>query len=132
MATRAKTLEFETTLAEDGSFTAAGAALSPPAEWSAEALVLAGLIRCSLASLRFHAQRAGFAVGATSAGARGAVTRRDADERYAFTEIDVELTATLEPAPTQEQVADLVVRAERGCFVGASLVAKPRYTWHVS
>jgi hypothetical protein len=28
------------------------------------------------------------------------------------------------------EVAELLAKAERDCFVGASLVAKPSYTWH--
>jgi uncharacterized OsmC-like protein len=99
------------------------------AEWTPEHLVLAGLIRCTLESLRFHASRAGIDfVASASASAR--VTRRDDDERYAFVEIAADFDLELEPTP--EDVAELLAKAERDCFVGASLTAKPSYTWRVN
>jgi hypothetical protein len=30
------------------------------------------------------------------------------------------------------EVGDLVAKAERDCFIGASLTLKPEYAWHVS
>jgi len=99
------------------------------ADWKPEHLVLAGLVRCTLESLRFHADRAGIDFVA-SASASATVTRRAEDARYAFTEISVELELELEPQP--HDVAELLAKAERDCFVGASLTVKPRYSWRVN
>ena len=62
--------------------------------------------------------------------AHAAVDQRDTDGRYAFVRLKVELDVTLEPAP--QNVRELVAKAERDCFVGASLSAKPRYRWTVN
>ena len=91
--------------------------------------MLAGLARCTLTSLRYHARRLGVEV-AGSAAASGEVTQRDTDGRYAFVRLKVELDVTLEPAPAN--VRELISKAERDCFVGASLTAKPRYRWTVN
>lgn len=100
------------------------------AEWWAEHLVLAGLVRCSLASLDYEARRAGAnAVG--QGRAHGTVTRRE-DGIYAFVDIEATLEVELAPAPEAEALRELVARAERGCFVGNSLTAKPRYRWIVN
>ena len=40
--------------------------------------------------------------------------------------IDAQLT------PRAEDTSGLIERAERDCFVGASLRIKPEYEWHVS
>ena len=101
------------------------------AVWKPEHLVLAGLVRCTLESLRFHASRVGVDFVATAT-ATATVTRRDADERYAFVEIAVDLDLDLEPEPDPDDVAELLAKAERDCFVGASLTAKPRYRWRVN
>jgi uncharacterized OsmC-like protein len=99
------------------------------AEWKPEHLVLAGLVRCTLESLRFHASGAGIDFVA-SASASGTVRRRADDERYAFVEISVEFELDLEPQPAD--VVELLANAERDCFVGASLTAKPTYRWRVN
>jgi organic hydroperoxide reductase OsmC/OhrA len=106
-----------------------GASIASEEAWTPEHLVLAGLARCTLTSLRHHAQRAGLEL-TSSAAATGTVTKRDSDDRYAFVEIAVELDITLEPAP--ENVRELLARAERDCFVGASLTVEPDYRWLVN
>jgi hypothetical protein len=68
-------------------------------------------------------------VTAASGTARGTVTRREEDGRYAFVELTVEIEAALDPTPDEATRADLMDRAERGCFVGASLTPKPVYRW---
>jgi uncharacterized OsmC-like protein len=100
-------------------------------DWAPEHLVLAGLLRCTLASLRFHSERAGidFVARAT---ASGRVTRRPQDGRYAFVEIALELDLELEPEPPAEEVGALLAKAERDCFVGASLTVPPTYRWRVN
>jgi organic hydroperoxide reductase OsmC/OhrA len=90
---------------------------------------LAALVRCSIDSLTYHARRTGHDVSA-SGSAQGTVARREADGRYALVEADVRIDAQLEPrAPAS---AELAAKAERDCFVGASLNVTPRYEWHVS
>ena len=58
------------------------------------------------------------------------MTQRPTDGRYAFVRVKVELDVTLEPTPAN--VRELLSKAERDCFVGASLTAKPRYRWTVN
>jgi organic hydroperoxide reductase OsmC/OhrA len=128
---KAKVLDFEVSLDRDGRATAKGATIELPQAWAAEHLVLAGLARCSLTSLRYHARRAGIAVEA-EASASGVVTKRKGDGRYAFVEIECRLEVTLEPKPSQAEVGDLLAMAERDCFVGASLLPAPRYVWNTA
>ena len=129
-ASEPKTFEYAISLDRAGRPAAEGGGpLELPEEWEAEHLVLAGLARCTLTSLRYHALRAGLdAVG--SATARGVVTKRDEDERYAFVEIECELDVEIEPAP--DDLGELLAKAERDCFVGSSLTARPRYRWRVN
>jgi organic hydroperoxide reductase OsmC/OhrA len=109
-----------------------GVRLDIPPEWTPEHLLLAALIRCSLKSLHYHAARSGLTVGAASGSTRTLITRRESDSRYAIVEADVELAVEVEPEPGREELAQLLASAERDCFVGASLTAKPRYRWTVN
>lgn len=130
MSSRAKVLEYGVSL--DREWTArsdrGGAWLAIEDAWSPEHLLLAALARCTLTSLDYHARRAG--TGArSSAEAKGRVTRREADGRYAFVEVDVTLDVVFETQP--ENVRELLAKAERDCFIGASLSVTPRYSWIV-
>jgi organic hydroperoxide reductase OsmC/OhrA len=99
--------------------------------WTPEHLLLTALSRCTLTSFRYHARRAG--VDAKLRGrANGVVTRREEDGRFAFVSIDVDLEARLEPALEAGPVRELIAKAERDCFVGASLRLAPRYRWTVA
>jgi len=100
-------------------------------DWTAEHLLLAALARCSLSSLEYYAKRANVRASGT-ADADGIVTRRDSDGRYAFVETRVALDVGLEPALDGEELAKLLDSAEYGCFIGASLTAKPAYEWRVN
>jgi uncharacterized OsmC-like protein len=93
--------------------------------------VLAGLVRCSLTSLRYHADRTGIDTVATGS-ATGRITRRESDGRYAFMEIDVRLDLELEPPPPGDELEALLLKAERDCFVSASLAVRPSYRWTVN
>jgi organic hydroperoxide reductase OsmC/OhrA len=131
MTTKARELRFAVDLDSAGEFIEEdGVRLEVPREWTPEHLLLAALVRCSLASFRYHAERAGLTVGTTSGAARGMVTKRESDERYAFVEVDVELAVAIEPEP--DDVPALLAKAERDCFVSASLTVKPRYRWTVN
>jgi uncharacterized OsmC-like protein len=132
MSVRPKLLEFEASIAADGRLSAEDCPpLGLPTEWTAEHLLLAALLRCSLTSLRYHAKR----VGADASGkgtARGNVTKRETDDRYAFVEIDASLVVELVPDRPDEEIAELLAKAERDCFIGASLTVTPTYTWQVN
>ena len=54
------------------------------------------------------------------------------DGRFAFVEIAVEADVAFEPKPDDQTVADLLMKGERDCFVGASLTAQPTYDWRVT
>ena len=134
MSARARTFDYvvEVDEAWDARSERGGAVLAGDDEehWAPEHLVLAGLARCSLTSLRYHCTRAG--VGLSSrASARGTVTRREDDGRFAFVEITVEADVAFEPKPDDATVSDLLMKGERDCFVGASLTARPTYDWRV-
>jgi uncharacterized OsmC-like protein len=132
MAVGAKEFRYAIGLDRAGGVTADGSSpLDLDEAWTPEHLVLAGLARCTLQSLRFHAEPLGIDF-VVSASASAVVTRRQKDGRYAFVEIEVELDLELEPAPRGEKLTALLAKAERDCFVGASLEPSPRYTWRVN
>jgi organic hydroperoxide reductase OsmC/OhrA len=133
VAVKAKELRYSVDLTAGGELTDEnGVGLEVPAEWSPEHLLLAALVRCSLKSLRYHAKRRGVAVRAASGHSRTLVTKRETDDRYALVETEVELAVELEPAPESAALAELLALAERDCFVGSSLTAKPDYRWTVN
>jgi organic hydroperoxide reductase OsmC/OhrA len=128
----AKSFEYAAALAADGRLLADGAdPLEPGESWTPEHLVLAGLMGCTLKSLAFHAERSGVSARG-SASSEAVVTRRDSDGRFAFVEVACALDVELEPAPEGEGLAELLALAERDCFVGASLTARPSYSWRVN
>ncbi len=130
--TQAKRFDYAAAVDRTGRVSAEGGA---PVElgrgWSAEHLVLAGLGRCTVASLVHFARRRGIDVIA-SASVAGAVTKREDEERYAFVEIECRLDVQLEPEPPGEELDSLLASAEWGCFVGASLRPSPTYRWRVN
>jgi uncharacterized OsmC-like protein len=133
MAVKAWEFRFAIDLEEGGSVrTEDGSRLDADPAWSAEHLLLAALVRCSLQSLRHHARRAKIEVSDAKGSARALFTKRESDERYAAVEVEVTLAVRLSPHPGEDELAELLARAERGCFIGASLTAKPTYNWTVS
>lgn len=108
-----------------------GAPVALPNGWSPEGLLLAGLARCTLKSLAYHARREGRDVTANAA-ASGVVTKRESDGRYAFVEIRCEIEAEVEPAPPGEELAALIAKAERDCFISASLTVETDFRWRVN
>ena len=128
---RAKRFEYAVDVAADGTMRADGDVPTTfPDGWSPDHLLLAALVRCVLKSLDHHAQRAEIETSGSGA-ARGTVTQREDDGRYAFVEIEVELQASLSPQPEPEPLHELLAKAERDCFVGASLTVKPTYRWRI-
>jgi len=130
VAVAAKTLEYAVELDEGGHFTVPGGGqFVTPEGWSADHLLLAALVRCSIDSFAYHARRAGHTVGGTGS-AHGTVTKSGDDGRYRFVEISARLDVQLTPRAADPE--PLIAKAERDCFVGASLTVKPKYEWHVS
>ena len=133
MGPRAKEFRYAVDLGADGSLRdEGGVPLETPPSWTPEHLLLAGLVRCSLQSLRHHASRGGLTVLATSGSARALVTKREEDGRYAVVEAELVLEVDVEPSPGEDELAELLAKAKRDCFVGASLVVEPTYSWTVN
>jgi uncharacterized OsmC-like protein len=133
VAVRAKELRYAVDLSSSGELSDEdGVVLDAPPEWSPEHLLLAALIGCSLKSLRFHAKRRSVDVRSASGGAQTLVTKRETDARYALVETEIELAVELDAEPDPEALAELLALAERDCFVGSSLTAKPLYRWTVN
>jgi uncharacterized OsmC-like protein len=132
MAGKAKEFRYAIGLDRTDRVTADGRSpVDLEAAWKPEHLLLAGLVRCTLQSLRFHAEPLGIDFLANGS-ASGMVTRRPEDGRYAFVEIDVELDLELDPPPPEGELAALLAKAERDCFIGASLEPSPSYSWRVN
>ena len=133
MPTKLRVLEFDVSVDRDrAAHSARGGSPIPLEEaWSAEHLVLAALVRCTLTSLDHHLRQARLTASG-SGRAHGVVTRREADGLYAFVEIEARYDVALDQLPEPEIVTELVRKAERGCFVGNSLTPKPRYRWTVN
>jgi uncharacterized OsmC-like protein len=130
VAVKAKELRYAVELTASGELADEnGVVLDLPAAWSPEHLLLAALVRCSLKSLRYHAGFRRVDVRSASGKGRTLVTRRETDDRYALVETEVELAVELEPEPGPDALAELLGLAERDCFIGSSLTAKPRYRW---
>ena len=132
MPVRSRVLHFDVSVDRSGDAHSAlgGTAITQETEWWAEHLVLAGLVRCTLASMSYAAHRSGLeSVGRGSA--HGTVTKRD-DGMHAFVAIETRLEIDLSPTPTEDTVRTVVAKAEHGCFVSNSLTARPRHTWIVN
>ena len=130
MAVVAKTFEYAVEVDGAGRMTIPGGGqFVPPEGWSADHLLLAALVRCSMDSFAYHVRRAGHEVTAAGS-AQGTITKSGDDNRYRFVSISVRIDAQLQPRTNEPD--DLIAKGERDCFVGASLAVKPRYEWHVS
>ena len=133
MPTQPRVLQFEIAVDRAGDARSAlgGTPIPREAEWWAEHLVLAGLVRCTLASLDYSARRAGVRV-VSSGSAHGVVTKRAEDGLHAFVEIETTLDVQVAPALDDDGLRGLLARAEHGCFISNSLTAKPRHRWIVN
>ena len=128
-----KELRYAVSLSPDGRFQAEdGTDLDVADSWTAEHLMLAALIRCAIESLRYSARKAGANVTEASGSGRALVRKRDSDGRYAVVRADVTLDVAFDPKPERPVLADVLSWAERGCFIGSSLTAKPLYHWNVA
>ena len=128
-APRAKVFEYRIEVASDGALSLPdGAAVQLSPEWTPDHLLLAALVLCSLKSLAYHARRAGHELTA-SGSASGRVTKREGDGRYAFVEIVCRIDAEL--TPPAADAGELIAKAERDCFVAATLTVRPQYEWRI-
>ena len=133
MAVTAKRFEYALELDASGrAVSEKRPALEIPDSWSPEHLVLAALVRCTLTSLRYHAKRVNVAVPHAAGEANGEVTKRDEDGRYAFVSVDCRLEVELDPELPPAERDELIAKAERDCFSGASLTVTPGYRWRVN
>ncbi len=129
MKVQPKRFEYRASLDPEGHAHAEGGTpLELTRDWTPEHLVLAGLVACSIKSLKYHARRAEIHVTAGGA-AHATVAQRDEDGRFAMVEVDIRIEAKLEPLPAS--LDELLAKAERDCFIAASLTVTPRYEWVV-
>ena len=132
MGVQAKEFTYDVLLEDGGVMLADGAgAIDAPEGWRPDHFLVAALLRCTLQALRYHAERAGLEASGRGEG-RALVTKRAADERYAVVEIVASYDIAIAPDPGDEGAAELVFKAERDCFVGASLTVEPEYRWTVN
>ena len=126
MPTRPRVLHFDVTVdrAGDAQSALGGSSLPREHEWWPEHLVLAGLVRCTLASMDYSARRAG--LDSKGAGrAHGTVAKRE-DGLHALVAIETTLEIDVAPAPEPAALQELVAKAEHGCFVSNSPTARRR------
>jgi organic hydroperoxide reductase OsmC/OhrA len=131
MPIRVKPKEYEVALDRAGRMTADGEELLQTGPgWTPEHLVLAAVAHCGINSLTWFAGKDGIAVAA-EAKATGVIARRE-DARNAFVDIECHLEVELTPPPDETKLPGLLLRAERGCYVGNSLDPHPQYSWVVN
>jgi organic hydroperoxide reductase OsmC/OhrA len=132
MPVRVKRREYAVALDRAGVMTAEGdEPLETGGGWTPEHLLLAAVARCGLNALNYHARRSAIDVDG-AATAKGTIAPREEDGKYAFVEVESRLEVELTPLPEENEVRTLLARAERGCFIGSSLTAPPRYSWIVN
>ena len=133
MAVKPRVLTFDVTVDQDRTAQSGlgGTPLQREDEWWPEHFVLAGLVRCTLASMDYSARRAGLEI-VGSGRAHGTVTKREDDGLYAFVDVESEFEIEVEPPPGSEALTELIDNAERGCFVSNSLTSRPRNRWIVN
>jgi organic hydroperoxide reductase OsmC/OhrA len=130
MPLRVKPKEYEVGLDAEGRTTVSDEPLDTGPGWTPEHLLLAAVARCGVNSLTWFARKDDIEVEAR-ARATGVVARRE-DARNAFVDIQCHLDVKLTPEPEESKLRPLLLRAERGCFIGNSLDPHPRYSWVVN
>ena len=133
-----KSFQYDVAVAWDGrrasTLTTAGRPpipSGPPADfpegeadrWSPEHLLLAGLASCTMISFLAHAEHKGVDVEDYASEIGGTVMRRVEDGRYAFVHIHQRPCVTV-AAGQSEQARELIGKAERDCFISASVTGR--------
>ncbi len=124
--------EYAVSVERDGRAVAEDGAPAPrDLTWTPEHLLLESLVRCSIQSLSFHADRAGVTVDASGA-AQGVVERPKGEQRMRVAEASCDIDVSLDPVPDASTVEQLLADAEHDCFVGATLKPSITYRWTVN
>jgi organic hydroperoxide reductase OsmC/OhrA len=146
MALRSKVFTYQAELHWEGGRTAAVSSgsrpqlpISPPEDfpggegerWSPEHLFLAALQSCTMLSFLAHCAHNELDVEAYSATTSGSIERRAADQRYAFSRVEMEVRARMAPGHAQAARA-LTGKAERDCFITASTTAAVEHDWKIT
>ncbi|MGI9657914.1 MAG: OsmC family protein, partial [Gaiellaceae bacterium] len=98
--------------------------------WSPEHLLLESLLRCSIQSLRFHADRTNVALEVS--GVADATVKRPAGEhRMRIVDVTCRFDVALGSSCPHDAVEQLLADAEHDCFVGATLKPATSYEWRV-
>ena len=98
--------------------------------WSPEHLLLESLLRCSIQSLRFHADRTNVAVDVSGV-AEATVKRPAGEPRMRIVDVTCRFDVALGSQCPSEEVEQLLADAEHDCFVGATLKPATSYEWRV-
>jgi uncharacterized OsmC-like protein len=100
---RAKEFHYDVTLEDGGRMVADETSPLEHAEgWKPDHYLVAALLRCTLESLQYHAERAGLDASGRASG-HAMVTKRQSDERYGLVEISVALEVAVEPDPRRRR-----------------------------
>jgi organic hydroperoxide reductase OsmC/OhrA len=99
--------------------------------WSPEHLYLAALQSCTMLSFLAHCSHHDLVVQEYSASTSGSIERRVEDHRYAFTHLEMVVTARMAPGQAEAARA-LTGKAERDCFITASTTAAVDHDWRIT
>jgi organic hydroperoxide reductase OsmC/OhrA len=99
--------------------------------WSPEHLYLAALESCTMLSFLAHCAHNDLTVLEYSAATTGAIERREADHRYAFGHVEMEVRVRMAPGHAEAAQA-LTGKAERDCFITASTTAAVGHDWKIT
>jgi organic hydroperoxide reductase OsmC/OhrA len=146
MALRSKVFTYQAELHWQGGHTASVSSgtrpelpVSPPEDfpggeherWSPEHLFLAALQSCTMLSFLAHCVHNDLDVEEYSATTSGSIERRQADQRYAFTHVEMEVRVGMAPGHAEGARA-LTDKAERDCFITASTTAAVAHDWKIT
>lgn len=146
MALRSKVFTYQAELHWQGGHTAAVSSgarpelpISPPEDfpggeqdrWSPEHLFLAALQSCTMLSFLAHCAHNDLDVEEYAATTSGSIERRQADHRYAFTHLEMEVRVRMAPGHADGARA-LTGKAERDCFITASTTAAVAHDWKIT
>jgi organic hydroperoxide reductase OsmC/OhrA len=146
MATRSKVFTYHAELRWQGGRIAAVSSgsrpelpVAPPEDfpggdaerWSPEHLFLGALQSCTMLSFLAHCAHHDLTVQEYSASTSGSIERREADGRYAFSHVEMEVRARMAAGQADTALA-LTGKAERDCFITASTTAAVAHDWTIT